>query len=666
PSRIKIRDPWERAWPGASTLLFLSRGGEMPHKIEFRALNLITEARNTFGIRHQDFTRYSSPTNPVSYPFYFPWGFVFRNTRGLMGASTLKGYGSNLNYLNTPIYLGFGYRMPALQGGGAGLGRRFEAKCDPNREARKRYAVVGRLRRACILAATLARACAWVVLDDVSKLEIKVYIWILNGLHTSEREQWQASKDFFAAASEVLNRLAQWAAVPAQDKALYLSFLDELEPSLRFCEYHLSNPMEVGDLAELLSTVAKELGSVSTPVKSGEFPSSLLWFGSEIWLPSSELSRLAFHAHQAEAAIASDLASDTAMLPFDELVGAYAEMAQAANKLLEANRQLAAAKTLSSRGAEIAANLHRLQACAEQRYRTGIILRNWCLAKATFSIHRGTRVPQLTCTGRVEVVAQLTEKALQALEEISRLPAFEEDYRFEQWVLSNGSFFKAFRLVFIGMKYAGNHEFAKAFALFERAHELFLQAKGFKAQAVQSTARIDSLITLDELEVWAALSRSQAHQAHAHYALDYAQAYSDVLEGASTLGFRGTPAPEPVALNLKRFPRFKAVAPAGPLSSPVQPPLFGFEPPLRPTPCKPIAFDVASKAFAHGGSTHRAMVARLAERAGIAGPEIAQPTGSGRGLGGSYPRSLARSEAYLTHPTPSNVLRRGCSAGGLG
>lgn len=106
---------------------------------------------------------------------------------------------------------------------------------------------------------------------------------------------------------------------------------------------------------------------------------------------------------------------------------------------------MAASKILSSRSAEITANLRQLQACAEQRYRTAIVLRNWSLAQQTFAISRETAVPQLTCSGRAEEIAQLTEKILQAVEEISRIPAFEEDYRFEQWVLASTSFFKAFR-----------------------------------------------------------------------------------------------------------------------------------------------------------------------------------------------------------------------------
>lgn len=56
--------------------------------------------------------------------------------------------------------------------------------------------------------------------------------------------------------------MAKSDASSASDKALYLSFNDELEPSLRFCDYNLNRQddgMDDGTSNKLLPGVAKQL-----------------------------------------------------------------------------------------------------------------------------------------------------------------------------------------------------------------------------------------------------------------------------------------------------------------------------------------------------------------------------------------------------------------------
>ncbi|KAJ9085876.1 signal recognition particle subunit srp68 [Entomophthora muscae] len=604
----------------------------MSSTLEFRALGAVNEARSTNGLRQQDYMRYRK--------FCTKKLFKLRKSLNLkMDVKDKEASGFNFNSLTAELVSSDKrYLNLVLLETERAWAVALEAENDSNRESRKKFTVIRRLRRACIFSELLEKVCTWNLLDAISILEIKAYSWFLNGLHASDKENWKESREYFFAASEILSTLAQAESSSANDKALYLSFNDELEPSLRFCDYNLSrhdDAMDEGHDKKLLTTVTKELQSLAVVKDTKEVATlnSLNWFGNEIQLTSSEISRLVLRSHQAEEALFSGGDSSNDMEHFDELVGSYADMTQAANKLLEEDR-IASSKILSSQTAEITANLHLLQTCAKQRYCTAIVLRNWNLAQTTFSISKATVVPQLNCSGRAEEVAQLTEKILQTLEEISHIPHFEEDYHFEQWVLSTTSFFKAFRMTYIGQKYAANQDHSKAFALFEKAHELFMQAKVSKSQAAQSDSRIDFVLTLSELEQWEAIAHSLELQAHAHCAITLAQDYSNVLERASSLGLHSKAPVEPVVMHLKSFPHFKLVTSKNHLSSPVQPPLYNLDPQLRPIPCKPIAFDVASKEFNQEGSVHQDLISRLSKRAGVKQVEALTSESSSGVLGG--------------------------------
>lgn len=50
----------------------------------------------------------------------------------------------------------------------------LEAENDASREARKKYSVIGRLRKACIFSELLEKVCSWNLFDSISVLEIKV------------------------------------------------------------------------------------------------------------------------------------------------------------------------------------------------------------------------------------------------------------------------------------------------------------------------------------------------------------------------------------------------------------------------------------------------------------------------------------------------------------
>eukprot|EP00501_MAST-03F_sp_TOSAG23-6_P002215 GSMAST32.ASY1.ANO1.2315.1 assembled CDS len=104
-------------------------------------------------------------------------------------------------------------------------------------EPRKRFHMLRRLRKAVWWANQLKDICTKRT-DDRTSLEAAAYAAAMTGLECMEREQWAEAHSSYSAASHLYEQLGKFGLVDDQD--LYQSRVQELTPSIKYCQYILA------------------------------------------------------------------------------------------------------------------------------------------------------------------------------------------------------------------------------------------------------------------------------------------------------------------------------------------------------------------------------------------------------------------------------------------
>lgn len=90
-------------------------------------------------------------------------------------------------------------------------------------------------------------------------------------------------------------------------------------------------------------------------------------------------------------------------------------------------------------------------------------------------------------------------------------------------------------MIFIGKNYFDKQYKAEALALFEEAHEMFSQALAAKKLAPQSDQKLDTVISIEEHEVWGAVSLALTQQTHASWFLENKKNSTTIIDDISGL-----------------------------------------------------------------------------------------------------------------------------------
>ena len=119
-----------------------------------------------------------------------------------------------------------------------------------NHEPRPRYHLLNRLAKAAKWAATLSQLCA-ARADTRTALAAEAYAAFMGANVHLEREEWAPARAAFARCRTICSELCRVSL--AEQVHLYRTMVDGVEPSIRFCSYHLSRS-ETGDSATYSAT----------------------------------------------------------------------------------------------------------------------------------------------------------------------------------------------------------------------------------------------------------------------------------------------------------------------------------------------------------------------------------------------------------------------------
>ncbi|BGP02174.1 signal recognition particle subunit SRP68 [Rhodotorula toruloides] len=284
-------------------------------QMNFPLLKLVSDARLTYGLRHQDYARYRS--HCVAKVHYLRKSVGLAQTAGKSRKYQKKDVVADkvASDKHLQIVLFDAERCWAYSQ------QLKESLADPATPPTTRHLLVKRLGKAVSLSKDLVALAQSPELSSRLSAshvaQIHAYHLVMDGSLAFERGKHDAGLKSLSIAFEVLGKLASTAA-SATDEALANEMMDEVEPMLRFCAYKLGKDTAAG-VAPIAEEVAEQEMATAVPGweelsqrleekgKQGEKESvEITWRGETIPVRNAELVAAAVKVRDALATLKQD------------------------------------------------------------------------------------------------------------------------------------------------------------------------------------------------------------------------------------------------------------------------------------------------------------------------------------------------------------------------
>ncbi|CAG8486057.1 8117_t:CDS:10 [Diversispora eburnea] len=545
-------------------------------------LSLINEARNTYGLRHQDYNRYRQYCMKKIYRLRVSLNFTHS-----------KGRFTNFKEITVDILNDIRYLHIALFDAERAWSYAMELKRESlsTGDTRKKHHLINRLKKADKLSTQLEKLC--------SREAGKAYSALMSGYLLFEKQSFQAALDKFAAARTIYEKLSS-AGTPHQE-TLCQSAIDDIDPNIRYCAYKLRIGTDsVSDVEDLVKTTIKKNKGVGLDLLEAEVESvlaqnrqvkaasitSISWRGHIIPLKNADLAICILKTREAstklEEALNTNAEEATKMEMFDSLLEAYGDAERFAKNALKEDAS-----------EQISADLNYVYNYVSYNYLCRRIQRNLMLVD---SLKKQLEAQKSSddvgfISGKYQDIVKLYDNVLQSLNEISELSEVQNNLPLSQEVEAKIWFFKAWRTLYVASAYAILNKELEAILLYERANEYNLQAKTSLSNLTPDKEDI-LIISKENVDNLESLLRSHKVKAHAALNFYHSGDDSDITEKMNELGIdeekskaRNKKDEMPLIEHLNQYPLNLSINNVN---------LINFPPEFTAIPAKPLFFDIAS------------------------------------------------------------------------
>lgn len=457
------------------------------------------------------------------------------------------------------------------------------------KQGREVHLMMRKLRKAVTYGSMFEKLCAETA-DDRTALEAEAYSAWLAGSEHLEREQWESALDKFTRCRTVYDELSKVS--EADEAKVFLRRIDEIDPSIRYCQYNLAKlagdaggresnnillQMQQSSASGATSDILKaKLDRVLAEQKKEAGGMDVTWLGLSVPV-------LSVACHQMIS---------TAQRRHDELAGAEGTEGKLElfDKML---MQLEDAKGIIRD--DISENLKKGVTKDEDKMASLQLLRNfvqgtclmWTRERDLVLVETLQERLRARETGRKAVkpedVVKLFEVLLQCTEDYGAIEGVGSDEGRSKAVAARTLMFKAWRVLYIGEAYVVLGKMAEAAALCGRARELEKVAR-LRFGESGCSDELDSR-WLDTLK---ALSGRRLLQIRALAA--------EASAGAPQAGGEGARKVDSALRTLAATPlvqRLGSYEAAMFGEEGKMPKLVDFPPPIDAVACKPVLFDLA-------------------------------------------------------------------------
>ncbi|CAG8619265.1 38406_t:CDS:10 [Gigaspora margarita] len=562
-------------------------------------LALTNEARNTYGLRHQDYSRYRVHRLRESVNFVHNKGSKFSQAKEVTEADL-----NDVRFLHIVLFdveRAWSYAME--------LKRESRSSGD----TRKKHHLIKKLKKSAKLGEKLENLCSREAgkVDTRTVLEAQAYSALMSGYLLFEKQSWQAALDKFAAARTIYEKLS--AAGTAHQETLCQSAIDDIDPNIRYCAYVLrlgaDNVSDVDALVKMtigknkgvgLDLLEAEVESVLAQTRQEKAASltSITWRGHTVPLRNADLAICILKAQDAttnlENASDADVEEATKMEMFDSLLEAYGDAERFAKNAVKEDME-ATAKVKSSKSEQISTDLNFVYNYVAYNYLSRRIQRNLMLVdslrhKLGQEHSEGARF----IGGKYQDIVKLYDNVLQSLNEIKELSSVQDNLTLSQEVDAKIWYFKAWRTLYVVSAYAVLNKDWEAISLLGRAKEYNSQARSALSQVTAPNKDDVLVVTLKEVEELENIIRSYRCKARATWHLRHSGSDdSDVTKKLSELTIDEKSKSDIKEIKDEESPLIERLNQYPSNLTMINPQLINFPPEFTPIPAKPLFFDIA-------------------------------------------------------------------------
>ncbi|CAJ0859699.1 2332_t:CDS:10 [Entrophospora sp. SA101] len=518
-------------------------------------LALANEARNTYGLRHQDYTRYrqycTQKIHRLRVSLKFTHGKGRFTQKNEVNVSSLN----DVRVLHIVLFdteRAWSYAME--------LKRESRSTGD----LRKKHHLIRKLKKAEKCAKQLEHLCSREIgkVDTRTVLEAQAYSSLMSGYLT------------------IYEKLS--AAGTSHQETLCQSAIDDIDPNIRFCAFKLRLGTDVEDLVKMtlgknkgvgLDLLEAEVESVLTQSRQqkASFLNSITWHNRTVSLKNTDLAISILKAQDAtknlENALDSEAEDSTKMELFDALLEAYGDAENFAKNVVKEDAE-ATAKVKSSKSEKLTADLNFVYDYVAYNYLFHRIQRNLMLVETLkHNLKIQERSDAKFFGGKYQEIVKLYDNVLQSLNEINDLSEVQINLNLLQEIDAKTWYYKAWRVLYVASAYAVLNKELEAVLLYERAREYNAQAKASLSKITSNNSGNDDeilIVTQKDVDELENLLRAHKCKVHASRCLQHGTSY--LLE------------------NLNQYPTNFSKTNAR---------LIKFPPEFSPIPAKPLFFDIA-------------------------------------------------------------------------
>uniref|UniRef100_U5EUQ1 Signal recognition particle subunit SRP68 n=1 Tax=Corethrella appendiculata TaxID=1370023 RepID=U5EUQ1_9DIPT len=556
-------------------------------------LRIIKEFQQQHGLRHGDYQRYrgycSRRIKRLRKTLNIPQGDKRHYRKRDVTTVNLEKVNADERLIHIPLML-------AERAWAYGMQLRQES----NTELRKKFHLIGKLRKACVYALQLQELCNSQYCDARTKLEAEAYCaWIHGSLHF-ELSLWKSAAENLKKAQVVYENLAL--ALPEEEQIIYKSKCDELTPSLRYCAYNIGENTSMDDLLEMRAQgLTENLGAliVQTKTESMEAFQTTEWRGRKVTVRSEKVRLFLLSIQDLEKSV--------------EKVKTFpAKIEILENVLLDCKDAISVIKD------EIKQD-PKLRMGAESGL-TGIqylltylsyIRLTLTLKRNLFLVAQGKKnldeqSTSISTTGggdgkktKPQDISRLYEIILQNVSELQQLPGMESDKTYQSEIDTLSLTFKSFRCYYIAITLVHLKRWKEAVAMYERSTK-------YAKDALDSKSILPEFNLTVELNELIKTIEGCKFSAHAYSVLEEDTGEDSVLYGKTQKSSK------PLFERLSQYKEDAALNSRNPN-------VFKLTPDMQPIPCKPLFFDLALNFVEFPSLEDKIEVSNKQKAAGISG-----------------------------------------------
>ncbi|ORX81532.1 hypothetical protein K493DRAFT_411954 [Basidiobolus meristosporus CBS 931.73] len=569
---------------------------EVPLSLDI--LNICNDARNTYGLRHQDYQRYRQFCAGKIHRLRKSVEFSHGKGRTFQKKIITPDVVNDSRFLHIILFdceRAWSYAME------------LKAEAGGYEEPRKHNHLIRRLRRAVQNAKLLNDICSPDAgkVDPKTSLEAQAYYNAMCGHLNFEQQSWQLALEKYAAARIIYGKLAN-TGTPHQE-ALCHAAIDENDPSIRYCAYNLRLGDGNTNLDALVESVMQKSGAqtnhldqlaaqiesthTETRQKQVEDLSSIEWRNNTIPVKNADLAVAILKIQDSDLDLDSN--NDEMVLEsFDKTLALYKDTEKLCQKIIK-DDAAATAKVKSSKSEENTSNLRSIFKYIVYHRHLQTLKRNLFLVRSIKARIEGGIAPvNLAKPPRYQDLVKLYDSILQVLDELKDFLISQDEPALGSIVEVATLYYRGARCYNVAITYVDINKWTEAYALLERVNSRLTQYKSERqaipGDVVQDTELVIPESQISELET---MVRRQKSKVHAAWYLQQGNEEAGITGQMSNMNIDDIK--EEAQNNVPLIDSLEAYPEVMPKNSEGLPYLIDLPPKLQPVPCKPLFFDIA-------------------------------------------------------------------------